>query len=175
MSKRRLQSRLQGIQRNKVPVINAGPVSFTTTQCCMHRPRVKCVQANACPCRAAICPCKSGCPSGNCRNRGPTRAPTAPRLTTNVSETIEEAQEAAPIIYQAIDLVVFHQDVPAFSPSILPRGDDWPGLPVRADTAYAAPALTNTAAPAAVGSGKTIQIAHDQRTVKFFHPVRPTT
>ena len=86
MSKRRLQSRLQGIQRNKGPVITAGPVSFTTTQCCTHRPRVKCVQANACPCRAAICPCKSGCPSENCHKRGPTRDPTAPRLTTNVSE-----------------------------------------------------------------------------------------
>ena len=76
-----------------------------------------------------------------------------------MSKTIEEAQEAAPIFWQAIALVLFHPDAPALSPSVLPRGDEWPDLPARADTAHAAPALTETAAPnpaklAAVGSGK---------------------
>ena len=85
--------------------------------------------------------------------------PTAPRLTTNVSDTIKEAQEAAPIICQAIEPFFFHQDAPAFSPIVLLRGDKWPALPARADTAHAAPELTETAAfdpaaPAAVGSGK---------------------
>ena len=74
-------------------------------------------------------------------------------------ETIEEAQEASPIIYQAIALVIFHPDAPSFSPSVLPREDEWPALPVCADTAHAAPALTKTDAPepatlAAEGSGK---------------------
>ena len=43
--------------------------------------------------------------------------------------------------------VVFHQDAPALSPSVLPRGDEWPALPARANTAHAAPALTETSTP----------------------------
>ena len=125
----------------------------------MHWPGVKCVHANACPCRSANFPCTSGCPSENFCNWGPKRAPTAPRLTTNVSQTIEEAQKAAPTLCQAITQVVFHLDALAFSPSVLTRGAEWPALPARADTAHAAPALTKTAAPdpatpAAVGSCK---------------------
>ena len=76
-----------------------------------------------------------------------------------MSETIKEAQVSAPITCQAIDPVVFHQDAPAFSSSILPRGDEWSALPAHADTSHTDPALTETAAPdpaalAAVGSGK---------------------
>ena len=100
----------------------------------------------------------SGCLSENCYNQGPTRSPTAPRLTTNASGNIEEYQEAAPNLCQVTPPVIFHQDAPAFSPSVLPRGDKWPALPARADTAHAAPALTETAsesaAPVAFGSGK---------------------
>ena len=76
-----------------------------------------------------------------------------------MSETIEEAQEAAPILYQSIAPVVFHQEAKAFSPSVLPRGYKWPALLARTDTAHAAPALTKTTAPnlatpAAVRSSK---------------------
>ena len=74
-------------------------------------------------------------------------------------ENIEEAQEAGPALSQETPLVVFHQDAPAFSPSVLPRGDEWPALQTRANTAHTAPALTKTtapdpAAPADVRNGK---------------------
>ena len=159
MAERCLQIRLQGGARNMGPSVTSVPVPLMTPQCCTHRLSVKCVQANACPCQTANRPCMSSCPSENCRNRGSTWGPTAPRLTTNVSETIEEAQEAAPIICQAINPVIFHQDAPSFLTSVLLRGDKWPALPARADTSHTAPALTMTAAPkpaapAAVGSGK---------------------
>ena len=117
------------------------------------------MHANACPFWDANRPCMNGCPSDSFYNRGPTRAPTAQRLTTNVSETIQEAQEADPTLCQAIDLVIFHPDVPAFSSRVLLRVYEWTDLPARATTAKAAPALTETATPdpttpMAVGSGK---------------------
>ena len=76
-----------------------------------------------------------------------------------MSETTKEAQESAPTFFQAIAPVVFHQDIPEFSPIILLRGYKWPALSVRADTAHAYPALTETpspdlATPAAGRSGK---------------------
>ena len=56
-------------------------------------------------------------------------------------------------------MFVFHQDAPVFSPSVLSEEYDWSALQARSETAHAAPALTETAAPnpvapAAVGSGK---------------------
>ena len=159
MAKRGLQLSQLASPRNMGPAVTAGPVPLTTPQCCTHRAGVKFVQAKACPCQSTNRPWTSGWPSDNFRNQGPTRAPTAPRFTTNVSKTIEEAQEAAPTLCQAITLVLFHQDAPELSPSVLPRGDDWPALTESADTAHASPALTETdnpdpATPAAVGSGK---------------------
>ena len=138
---------------------DAGPVLLTSPQFCTHQPGIKCVHTNACLCRAANQPCTSGCPSENFRNWGLTRAPTSPRLTTNVSENTNEAQEAAPALFQSVPPVVFHQDAPAFSLSVLLRRDKWPDIPARANTTHAAPALTNTAAPdpaalAAIRSGK---------------------
>ena len=65
----------------------------------------------------------------------------------NVSENIKEEQEAAPTLYQATPPVVLNHYAPAFSPSVLPRGDKWTALPVRADTAHAAPELIETASP----------------------------
>ena len=154
-------------------------VPLTTPQCCTHWPGEKCIQVNACPCWAVNHPCTSGCPLDHCRNQVRTQVPTATRLAANLGATIEEAQEAAPTLCQAIDLVVFHQDAPAFSPRVLPRGDKWPALLVRADTANAAPELTKTAAPnpaapAAVGSGK-INSNHAQpRDVKTTSPSPPS-
>ena len=101
MVERRQQIRLQGAPRNMGPAVTAGSVPLTRTQCCMHRPGVKCMQANGCPCQAANRPCTSGCPSENCHNQGPTRLPTAPTLTTNVIESVEESQEAVPTICHA--------------------------------------------------------------------------
>ena len=120
---------------------------------------MKYVQANACPCRSANRPYTSGCPSDKCRNQGPTWVPNVTRITTNVSETIKESQEADPTICQAINPDVFHKDIPAFSPSLSPRGDEWPALLACNHTDHAAPSLTKTAAPdpaapAAVESGK---------------------
>ena len=74
-------------------------------------------------------------------------------------QNFEKAQEAAPALFQAIFLVVFHPDVTEFSPSVLARGAKWPVLMVRADTVHADQALTETSetnptAPEAVGSGK---------------------
>ena len=95
----------------------------------------------------------------NFRNRVPTRALTAPTIPTNVIENVEEAQESALNLCHTTHPVVFHQYVPAFSPIVLSRGEDWTALPARADTAHVSPGLTETAAPdpdapAAVGSGK---------------------
>ena len=159
MAGRRLWCSQQRAHRNMGPAATADIIHLTTSQLCTHRPDVNYVQANACPCRAANLPCTSGFPSYNFRNQGPMRGPTAPSLTTNVRKTIEEAQEAAPTLWQAIAPVLFFQDPPAFSPSILLIGDDWPALPARADTAHTDPALTETAAPnpatpAAFRSGK---------------------
>ena len=155
----RLQSRRWDTPRNMGPTATAGPVPLTKPQCCTYWPGVNCVQANFCPCRSANIPCTSGCPLENFRNQGPSRAPTAPSLTTNVSDVIEEAQESGLIICQSIDSFVFHQDASEFSPSVLPRGDDWTALPTHTDTDHTTPALTETvdpkpAEPAAVRSGK---------------------
>ena len=86
-------------------------------------------------------------------------APTAPSLMTNVSKTTNESQESALTLCQAIYLVVFHPDAPAFSLSILTRGPKWHALMERSNTVHAAIVLTKTAAlypatPAAIGSGK---------------------
>ena len=83
----------------------------------------------------------------NSGNQGPTWGPTAPRLTTNMRKTVEEDQEAALNLYQAIYLVIFHQDAPAFSFRAPLRGDGCPVLPARYDTTHVAPALSETAAP----------------------------
>ena len=74
-------------------------------------------------------------------------------------QTTEEAQEDAPTLFQAISSVIFLQDKLAFSPINPTRGDKWPTLPARANTAYAVPELTETAAldpatPTAVRSSK---------------------
>ena len=108
------------------------------------------------------------------------RAPTAPSLTTNVIENTEEAQEAVPTLYQAIPQVVFQQDSPAFSPSVLLKEDKWPVLLVRADTANAAPEPTKTnfpdpVAPASIGIEEKNKTKKNQRTVKPRHSVRPPT
>ena len=62
-------------------------------------------------------------------------------------KTFEEAQEAALTFCQAINLVIFHQDAPAFSSSASLRREGCPVIPARYDTAHAAPALTETATP----------------------------
>ena len=62
-------------------------------------------------------------------------------------KNIKEDREAAPTLCNAISPVVFHQDSLAFSTSVLLRGDKWPALLARANTAHAAPSLTETAAP----------------------------
>ena len=159
MAEHRQRRCLQGSPRNTGPAVTAGPVPLTTPQFCMHRPGLKCLQSNACPCWASNCPCTSGCPSGNCRNRGRIWAPTAPTITTNVIKNVKDAQKDAPTLLHAIPPVVFHQDAPVFCPNVLLRVEEWPALPARADTAHAAPSFTKTtapdpAAPAAVGSRK---------------------
>ena len=63
-----------------------------------------------------------------------------------MSQNIEEAQEAAPTLCQAIPPVIFHPDAPVLSPSVLARGSDGAALPARANTDQASPALTDTAA-----------------------------
>ena len=159
MAERRQQSCLRGSPRNMGPAATAGSVPLTTPQWCTHRPGVKYVQANACPCRSTNHPCTSGFLSKNCRNQGPTRAPTAPTLTTYVRKNIEEAQESAPTLCHTTPLVVFHQDASAFFPNVLPIWEEWPALLTRANTNHATPALTETVAPdpaalAAGGIGK---------------------
>ena len=80
-------------------------------------------------------------------------------FTTNVIQTIKEAQWSATTLCQSIAPVIFHPDSTAFLPSVLARGVKWSTLSMRSNTAHAAPALTETAAPdpatpVAVGSGK---------------------
>ena len=98
-----------------------------------------------------------------------------------MSQTIEEAQEAVPNLCQAISPIVFLQDEPAFSPRVLTRGADWPALLAHANTAHAAPALTNTSAPnpailAAVGDGKinsNCALSMDGQTASPSPPANP--
>ena len=78
---------------------------------------------------------------------------------TNMSENTEEAHEASPTLWHTTPMVVFHQDAPEFSPSVLPRGDEWPDLLAHADTDHRSLALTKTATPdpatsEAIGSSK---------------------
>ena len=101
MAEHRLLIYLRGGPRDMIPTVTAGPVPLTTHQCCTHCLGVKLVQINACPCQAANCPCTSSCPSEKLPQTGPYRAPTAPRLTTNVSQNIEEVQESALTLSQA--------------------------------------------------------------------------
>ena len=75
------------------------------------------------------------------------RAPTVPRLTTNVIQNIKEAKESIPILFQPIPLVVFHPDAPTFSPSVLIIVFKWITLPACANTAQASQALTETTTP----------------------------
>ena len=88
MAEHCLRHHLQGPPRNTGPSATTVPVLLTIPQCYTHRLGVKCVQANTCLCRSDNHPCTSARPSEKCRNRGPTRDPTAPRLTTNVIQTI---------------------------------------------------------------------------------------
>ena len=126
MANRRLLRCQRGSPRNMGPAVTAGPVPLPTPQYSMHRPGVKSVQANTYQCQATNRPYAIGCPSDNFCNQGDMRPPPAPRLMTNLSETTEESKEAAPILCQAIALVISHQDAPAFLPIVLPRGDEQP-------------------------------------------------
>ena len=122
-------------------------VPLIIRQCCTHRTGVKCVQAQACPCRATNCPCMSGCPSENFRNRGPTgtpppggkpRAPTDLRLMSNVNRNIEEAHESALILCQATPPpIFFHPDAPYLSLNILTVGEYWLALPASSKNSHA--------------------------------------
>ena len=147
MAKRCLRRHLWGGPSKMVPSATAGPVPLTIPQWYTHRPGVKCVYANVFPCQAANRSSTSGCPSENCRSWVPTRAPTAPRITTNLIQSIEKAQEASLTLFRVIPPVVFQPDAPTFFPRVLTRGSEWPALPARSNTSNAAPALTETAAP----------------------------
>ena len=63
------------------------------------------------------------------------RGPYCTKAHNQCNQNHEYSQEATPTLCQAIDLVVFHQDAPAFSPSVLPRWEEWPALPVLTETA----------------------------------------
>ena len=106
------------------------------------------------------------------------RGPTSPSLMNNVRKNIAEANKAAPIIFQVTCQVVFHLDKPALSPPITANREIWTALLVGA--ALTDPAITkttapNTTTPEAVGRGKKIQTAHDQRKVLSQHPDKPLT
>ena len=143
MDERHTRERL----RKSGPSVIARPGSLMIQQWCTHRPSVKYVQAQACPCRATNCPCMSGCPSENFRNRGPTgtpppggkpRAPTDLRLMSNVNRNIEEAHESALILCQATPPpIFFHPDAPYLSLNILTVGEYWLALPASSKNSHA--------------------------------------
>ena len=106
--------------------------------------------------------------------RGRPRACTAQRFTTNVSETIAEATDAAPILCQVARQVVFHPDEPEFTPPVPTDGARWTALlagvgPTRPTRSLRLPPLT---APRQRPSGaaKTIQTANNQWNVLPRHP-----
>ena len=51
---------------------------------------------------------------------GPYAGPYCAKAKDHMSQTIKEAQEASPTLFQAISLVVFHPDAPSFAHSVLP-------------------------------------------------------
>ena len=64
-----------------------------------------------------------------------------------MNRNTEEAPKSTPILYQDIPQLVFHPDVPEFSPNFLTDGEECPALPDTDNTSHTAHALTNTAAP----------------------------
>ena len=69
------------------------------------------------------------------------------KLTTNLNRNTKEAHEAAPILCQAIPLVLFNPNVPKLSLKLLTDGEEWPALLASAKTGHTIQELTKTAAP----------------------------
>ena len=86
-------------------------------------------------------------PTQNPPSRGRLRTPTALRLTNNVNQNTKESCKAAPIFCQSTPPVVFHPEVPEFSPNILTDIDECPALPASAKNAYATQSITKTTTP----------------------------
>ena len=179
MAKRRLQSRHRRGPRNMGPDMTVRPVPITTPRCCTHPTGMKWVQAKDCLWRATNWPCTSGWPSSSFHNQGPTRGSTAPRLTTNVRKTIEEAQEATLTLCQAINPSSTKKHLSSHPES---SGEETRGLPYRrAPTPPTRPQRSPRPPPPTPphwrpsGAAKEIQIAHNQQMVKTHHPVRPLT
>ena len=108
-------------------------------QCYTHWLGVKCVWYQTCLWRADGKSCMVGCPLDYCRTKGPTRtyppggrsrAPTAPRLATNMNQNI---LEVSLIVFQIAHQVVFSPDAPAFTHHIFNNGEGWHALPSSAD------------------------------------------
>ena len=123
------------------------------------------------------CPCTSGCTSENCRKRGPTREPTAPSPTTNVTENIKEAQEAALKLCQATPPQSSSTKTHRRSHLASSR-EEMSGLPYRrVPTPPTQPQFSPRPQPPTPPhrrpsrTAKEIQILHDQRTVKPRQPV----
>ena len=112
--------------------------------------------------------------------RGRLRAPTAPRLMTNMNQNIVEASDFTLNLCQFAHQVVFHPDALEFTPPVLTDGAGWPALPACAGAAYADHALTktvtsDTATSAAINSDKKIQLMHNHQTVHLQQPDFPPT
>ena len=184
MEERRLQER-----PNKTRPSGNRPRRLVIHQWRMHHQGVKCVLYQACPCRSSIKAITIGRPSDDCHNKVPTRtptprgrlrAPTAPRLMTNMNQNIVEASDFTLILFQVAHQVVFHPDALEFTTSILTDGAGWPALPAYAGAAYADHALTktvtsDTATSAAINSDKKIQTMHNHQTVQPQQPDYPPT
>ena len=149
------ERRLRELPRKTGPS-GTGPLPSTICQCCTYRPGVKCVQAQSYPCWESNQACTSSSPPENFLNKGPTRtpppggrtrAPTTLRLPTNVNQNIEEAHESDLILCQATPSVVFHPEVPDFSPNVLTNKEEWPALLASAETAQADLVLAKNTTP----------------------------
>ena len=88
------------------------------------------------------------------------RAPTDPRLTTNLNQNIADATKATPILCQVSHKEVFKpEDMEFTPPPVHTDGVECHTLPASAGAAHAAHALTGTAAsdnatPEDIGSSK---------------------
>ena len=145
-----------------------GPGRPVICQFCMHRPGVKYIWSQEYLFSKDGRDCTDGWPSEKCRNKGPTctpphegmpRAPTTPRITTNVNKKIGEATKDALILWQFKHQVVFHPYIQEFTPPALTNRSGWPALPDHVGTSQTSHVLTKTAAPniatqATIGSGK---------------------
>ena len=92
-----------------LPPLRNRPIRLKNRQCHRHWPIIYWHRSQTCTFIKACRNCMAWCPYGDCFNKFPTltpstggrpRAPTSPRILTNMNQNVMEASEASPILFQ---------------------------------------------------------------------------